>query len=121
MMWERRLEVELRRDSVAEGSSGLEADVEGGTSSDLDEGRSAGGVEEEGGLLSSAKCLLWRRNWHWMHVEARIEELTESCRVDLVDAVALMESNNDRDACLSSGCMAMLYIQKNGCSETELG
>lgn len=67
-------------------------------------------VEEEAGLVLSAKWRLWRRNWHWLHVEAVIEDLVDSNRIDLEDPIMLIDSNTGRDACLSNGCMARPYI-----------
>lgn len=103
---ERLLEARLRRLSVVEGSSALCCD-EGRAPLDGDEGEFAGEVlGEEVGLVSSAKWRLWRRNWHWMHVETLIEGFVDKSRIDLKDPIILIESSNGRDACLSNGCMA---------------
>jgi hypothetical protein len=108
---ERLLEARLRRLSVVEGSSAL--CCEEGTPLKRDGGEFAGEVvEEEVGLVSSAKWRFWRRNWHWMHVEVLIEDLVDNDRIDLEDPIMLIESSAGRDACLSNGCMARPYVKE---------
>ena len=102
---ERLLEARLRRLSVVEGSSTL--CCEEGAPLETGEGEFAEEmVEEELGLVLSAKWRLWRRNWHWMHVRVLVEDVVDNSRIDLEDPIVLIESSTGRDACLSNGCMA---------------
>lgn len=103
MRWERRLEASLRRPSLAEGSSGPEEGYWALFSFDVE-----ASDEDMGGLgfVSSAKCRLCERNWHFKHIDPRIKDLVGSCRKDVGELITLTELYIGRAVCLSTGCMA---------------
>jgi hypothetical protein len=114
MREDRRLAVELRRVSRAEGSSGVYLTV----SKTCSEGAEVADALGEGLIFeSSAKCRLGARNWHCLHVEIRVNDRVDSCRVALGALCDIIDSNADRETCLNSGSILRQLESRTGQSD----